>query len=90
MLTDLDTNLVPAVGVTAANVAEAKVADQIKADLEAQQRTLAELDIDRAYLSSSLVRDRDPSWSSSARRSRSATAPGSPRPRSPSTSTKAC
>jgi Transposase DDE domain/Transposase domain (DUF772) len=60
VLTDLDTELVPAVGVTAANVAEAEVAEQIKADLAAQQRTLEELDIDRAYLSSSLVRDRDP------------------------------
>jgi hypothetical protein len=60
VLTDLDTELVPAVGVTAANVAEAEVADQITADLDAQQVTLGELDIDRAYLSSSLVRNRDP------------------------------
>jgi Transposase DDE domain/Transposase domain (DUF772) len=60
VLCDLDTLLVPAVGVTAANVAEAQVAEQIKADLAAQQRTLAELDIDRAYLTSSLVTDRDP------------------------------
>jgi IS5 family transposase len=60
VLTDLDTELVPSVGVTAANVAEAEVADQIKADLQAQRRTLEKLDIDRAYLSSSLVRDRDP------------------------------
>jgi transposase len=59
VLTDLDTDLVPAVGVTAANAPEAEVADQITADLDAQQRTLGELDIDRAYLSSSLVRDRD-------------------------------
>jgi hypothetical protein len=58
VLTDLDTELVPSVGVTAANVAEAEVADQITADLDAQQVTLEELDIDRAYLSSSLVRDR--------------------------------
>jgi transposase len=60
VLTDLDTELVPSVGLTAANVAEAEVAEQIKDDLAAQQRTLAELDIDRAYLSSSLVTDRDP------------------------------
>jgi Transposase DDE domain/Transposase domain (DUF772) len=59
VLCDLDTELVPAVGVTAANVAEAEVAEQIKADLDAQDRTLGELGIDRAYLSSSLVRDRD-------------------------------
>src|SRR6266516_709296 len=62
--TCLDTCLVAAVGVTAANVAEAEatVAGQITADLDAQKRTLAELDIDRAYLylSSSLVQDRDP------------------------------
>jgi hypothetical protein len=48
------------VGVTAANVAEAEVASQITADLQAQGLTLGELDIDRAYLSSSLVSDRDP------------------------------
>jgi hypothetical protein len=58
VLTDLDTLLVPAVGVTAANVPEAEVADQIKDDLDAQNLTLGELGIDRAYLSSSLVRDR--------------------------------
>ena len=58
VLTDLDTQLVPAVGVTAANVAEAEVADQITDDRAAQDLTLGELDIDRAYLSSSLVRDR--------------------------------
>jgi hypothetical protein len=50
VLTDLDTELVCAVGVTAANVAEAEVADQITADLDAQQRTLEELDIDRGLL----------------------------------------
>jgi hypothetical protein len=59
VLTDLDTELVPAVGVTAANVAEAEVADQITADLDAQHAQLGELHIDRAYLASSLVRDRD-------------------------------
>ena len=60
VLTDLDTLLVPAVGVTAANVPEAEVADQIKDDLDAQNLTLSELGIDRAYLSSSLVTERDP------------------------------
>jgi transposase len=60
VLTDLDTLLVPAVGVTAANVPEAQVAEQITADLDAQDLTLGELDIDRAYLTSSLVTDRDP------------------------------
>jgi hypothetical protein len=60
VLCDLDTDLVPAVGVTAANVAEAEVAEQITADLDAQHRTLGEFHIDRAYLSSSLVAGRDP------------------------------
>jgi hypothetical protein len=60
VLTDLDTQLVPSVGVTAANVAEAEVASQIEADLDAQGVRLGELGIDRAYLSSSLVQDRDP------------------------------
>jgi hypothetical protein len=69
VLTDLDTDLVCAVGVTAANLAEAAVADQITADLDAQHATLGELHIDRAYLSSSLVTDRDPTWRCSARRS---------------------
>jgi hypothetical protein len=48
VLTDLDTDLAVAVGVTAANVAEAQVADQITADLSAQHRTLGEFHIDRA------------------------------------------
>jgi hypothetical protein len=60
VLTDLDTDLVAAVGVTAANLAEAQVATQIQADLDAQHATLGELHIDRAYLSSSLVTGRDP------------------------------
>jgi hypothetical protein len=59
VLCDLDTELVCAVGVTAANLPEAQVADQITADLDAQHLALEELNIDRAYLSSSLVRDRD-------------------------------
>ena len=90
VLTHLDTELVPAVGVTAANVAEAEVAEQITADLQAQQRTLAELDIDRAYLSSSLVRDRPGDLQVICKASRSATGHGSPSPRSPSTSTRGC
>jgi hypothetical protein len=60
VLRDLDTGLVPAVGITAANVPEATVTDDIAADLDAAGRTLAELHIDRAYLSSALVRDRGP------------------------------
>jgi hypothetical protein len=47
-----------AVGVTPANLPEAAGATQIRDDLAAQQATLAELHIDRAYLASVLVRDR--------------------------------
>jgi DDE family transposase/transposase-like protein DUF772 len=60
VLRDLDTGLVPAVGITAANVPEAAVTDDIAADLDAAGRDLAELHIDRAYLASALVRDRSP------------------------------
>jgi hypothetical protein len=60
VLRDLDTGLLAAVGITAANAPEAAVTEDIAADLEAAGRTLAELHIDRAYLSSALVRDRGP------------------------------
>ncbi|HTQ94272.1 MAG TPA: IS1182 family transposase [Streptosporangiaceae bacterium] len=60
VLTDLDTGLVPAVGITPANLPEATVTEDIAADLDAAGRTLSELHIDRAYLASSLVRDRGP------------------------------
>ena len=59
VLRDLDSGLVPAVGITPANVPEAKVTDSISLDLHAQALTLRELHIDRAYLSSHLVRERD-------------------------------
>jgi Transposase DDE domain/Transposase domain (DUF772) len=55
---DLDSGLVRAVGITPANVPEASVTEAIRTDLVAQQAQLAELYIDRAYLSSSLVRER--------------------------------
>jgi hypothetical protein len=58
VLRDLDSRLVVAVGVTPANVPEASVTDAIEADLAAQQRTLTELHIDRAYLASTLVQQR--------------------------------
>ena len=58
VLRDLDTGLVVAAGITPANVPEASVTGDIAADLEAAGLTLAELHIDRAYLSSELVRDR--------------------------------
>jgi transposase len=60
VIRDLDTGLVPAVGITAANAPEASVAGDVVADLEAAGRHLSELHIDRAYLSSALVRDRGP------------------------------
>ena len=58
ILRDLDTGLVRAVGLTAANAAEATVTEAIRADLTCQQIELKELHIDRAYLSSSWVRER--------------------------------
>jgi transposase len=60
VLRDLDHGLVPAVGVTAANLPEAAVGVAIQADLAAQAATVGELHIDRAYLSSVLVRERPP------------------------------
>lgn len=58
VLRDLDTGLVPAVGITPANVPEAAVTSSISADLDAAGLRLAELHIDRACLSSDLVRQR--------------------------------
>ena len=60
VLRDLDTGLVPAVGITPANAPEASVAGDVVADLDAAGWHLSELHIDRAYLSSALVRDRSP------------------------------
>jgi hypothetical protein len=64
-LHDLERGLVRAVGVTAANAAEASVTTDLEADLEAdlaaQHVGLADLDdlhLDRAYLSSRWVRER--------------------------------
>ncbi len=58
VLHDLDTGLIRAVGITPANVPEASVTEAISADLERQHVALKELHIDRAYLSSHLVRER--------------------------------
>jgi hypothetical protein len=58
VLRDLDSGLVRAVGVTSANAPEASVTEAIVADLAAQSVYLSELHIDRAYLSSPLVRER--------------------------------
>jgi transposase len=56
---DLDQLVVRAVGITAANQPEATVTDAITVDLSAQAATPAEWHLDRAYLSSTLVRDRE-------------------------------
>jgi hypothetical protein len=58
VLHDLDTGLIRAVGVTPANIPEASVTEAISVDLEEQGASLQELHIDRAYLSSHLVRER--------------------------------
>jgi hypothetical protein len=58
VLRDLDSGLIRAVGLTPANVPEARVTEAIMADLAAQQATIGELHIDRAYLTSALVRER--------------------------------
>jgi Transposase DDE domain len=58
ILSDMDTDLVAAVGITPANRPEVGVTDDIAADLAAQHARLVELRIDRAYLSSTMVRDR--------------------------------
>jgi hypothetical protein len=59
VLRDLDTGLVRAVGLTPANAPEASVTGSIAEDLSRQpDAELGELHIDRAYLSSDLVRER--------------------------------
>lgn len=61
VLTDLDSGLIPCVGVTPANVPEAWITDALQVDLNSQQLSLRELFIDRAYLTSKWVRQRDES-----------------------------
>jgi hypothetical protein len=58
VLHDLDTDMIRAVGITAANAPEASVTEAISEDLEFQKIHLQELHIDRAYLSSEWVRHR--------------------------------
>ncbi len=60
VLRDLDTGLIPAVGITPASAPEASVASDIAAGLDHGGLHLAELHIDRGYLASDLVRDREP------------------------------
>jgi len=58
VLRDLDSGLVRAVGLTAANAPEASVTDDLLADLAPQDISLTEIHLDRGYLASPLVRDR--------------------------------
>ncbi len=58
VLHDLDTGLIRAVGITPANAPEASVTEAISEDLSHQEVHLKELHIDRAYLSSHVVRER--------------------------------
>lgn len=58
VLRDLDSGLVRAVGITAANVPEATVTDAILDDLQHQAVQLGEIHLDRGYLASDLVRNR--------------------------------
>ncbi len=59
VLKDLDIGVVRAVGVTAANAPEASVTQALDIGLKAQKVEIAELHIDRAYLSSEWVTNRD-------------------------------
>lgn len=62
VLRDIDSSLIPCVGVTPANGPEAWITDAIQVDLKRQQLiSIRELSIDRAYLTSKLVRQRDDS-----------------------------
>jgi DDE family transposase len=58
VLHDLDSGLIRAVGITPANVAEASVTEALSTDLARQGVELRERHIDRASLSSHLVRER--------------------------------
>jgi hypothetical protein len=58
VLKDLDLGMVRAVGVTRANQPEAEVTQPIETDLKSQKIQLKELQIDRAYLTSHLVKQR--------------------------------
>lgn len=58
VLRDLDIGVVRAVGLTLANAPEASVTSELDVDLKAQKVNITELHIDRAYLSSSWVKQR--------------------------------
>jgi hypothetical protein len=87
VLRDLDSGLVPAVGSTPANVPEATVTGDSAADLAAQDLTLVELHIDRAYLASTMVRERGQDLAIYCKAWRVANAGRFTRPTSVSTST---
>lgn len=55
---DLESGLIPVVGITPANVPEARVTASIEADLAAQELKVEEWHIDRAYLASRMVKER--------------------------------
>jgi Transposase DDE domain/Transposase domain (DUF772) len=57
---DMDSQVIRAVGLTPANAPEASVSAAVTADLAAQHVTVRVWYLDRAYLSSPLVRDRTP------------------------------
>jgi Transposase domain (DUF772)/Transposase DDE domain len=59
VLHDLDSGLIRAVGITPANAPEARVTDALSLDLAHQRVALRELHVDRAYLSSRWVTERD-------------------------------
>ncbi len=59
VLKDLDIGVVRAVGLTKANVPEAQVTEALEQDLKAQKVKMVELHIDRAYLTSRWVKERD-------------------------------
>jgi hypothetical protein len=58
VLSDLDLQMIRAVGITPANAPEATVTQTLTVDLAAQSVSLAELHIDRAYLASEWVQQR--------------------------------
>ena len=55
---DLDSGLIPVVGVTPANVPEASVTESIEDDLDSSRVEVGEWHIDRAYLASQMVKQR--------------------------------
>jgi hypothetical protein len=90
VLCDLDTELVPAVGVTAANVAEAQVATRSPPTWTPSTPSSASCISTGPILPAAWSPAAAPTWRCSARRSQSATGHGSPSRRFCSTSTSTC